>query len=511
MARAAGYLVTNPDDSGAGSLRDAIVQANANPGTDTINFDSALNGGTISLATELLVTDDLIIRGPGADQLTISGGDVTRVIQNISNLAIDGLTIAHGLDHLESGGIWNNGGTLTLTHSTVSGNSSRDGGGGILNLNGMVTVINSTISGNSSPDTGGISNIYGTLTVINSTIFGNSGLPFGSGGIYNTGTLTVTNSTLSGNTSHFGGGGILNEAGTVIVTNSTISGNSATATNGSGRGAGIRNYYGTVTVTNSLLTANTAYVSPNCAGGVNADSSNISDAGCGGTSGAVQKTAAEINLGPLADNGGPTLTHALLPGSAAIDFLAPDGNGDCSLATDQRGVARPQGTGCDVGAYEVVQNQAPTADPNGPYLGAADTAIPFDGSGSSDLDSDPLTYAWDFGDGNMGDGIMPAHSYSETGVYDVCLTVDDGTVGSPEVCTMAVVYDPSGGFVTGGGWIDSPAGAYTADPSLTGKATFGFVSKYKKGASVPTGNTEFQFQAGGFNFHSEAYEWLVVN
>ena len=90
--------------------------------------------------------------------------------------------------------------------------------------------------------------------------------------------------------------------------------------------------------------------------------------------------------------------------------------------------------------------------------------------------------------------MIPAHSYVEAGIYNVCLTVDDGTVGSPEVCTMAVIYDPSGGFVTGGGWIDSPAGAYRADPSLTGKATFGFVSKYKKGASIPTGNTEFHFQ-----------------
>ena len=74
-----------------------------------------------------------------------------------------------------------------------------------------------------------------------------------------------------------------------------------------------------------------------------------------------------------------------------------------------------------------------------------------------------------------------------------------------------VVYDPEGGFVTGGGWINSPAGAYVADPSLAGKATFGFVSKYKKGASEPDeldGNT--QFQAGNLRFHSDSYEWLVV-
>ena len=73
-----------------------------------------------------------------------------------------------------------------------------------------------------------------------------------------------------------------------------------------------------------------------------------------------------------------------------------------------------------------------------------------------------------------------------------------------------MVYDPSAGFVTGGGWIDSPAGAYTADPSLTGKANFGFVSKYKKGASTPTGQTQFKFKTGDLNFHSTEYDWLVV-
>ena len=73
-----------------------------------------------------------------------------------------------------------------------------------------------------------------------------------------------------------------------------------------------------------------------------------------------------------------------------------------------------------------------------------------------------------------------------------------------------VVYNPEDGFVTGGGWIDSPAGSYVPDPSLSGKANFGFVSKYMKGADVPAGNTEFQFKAGNLNFHSSSYEWLVV-
>jgi hypothetical protein len=73
-----------------------------------------------------------------------------------------------------------------------------------------------------------------------------------------------------------------------------------------------------------------------------------------------------------------------------------------------------------------------------------------------------------------------------------------------------VVYDPGAGFVTGGGWIWSPPGAYTQNPSLEGRANFGFVSKYQKGANVPTGQTEFQFRAGDLNFHSSSYDWLVV-
>jgi len=100
---------------------------------------------------------------------------------------------------------------------------------------------------------------------------------------------------------------------------------------------------------------------------------------------------------------------------------------------------------------------------------------------------------------------------SEAGIYDLCVRgTDVANNTGVEECMMLVVYDPDGGFVTGGGWIDSPEGAYQPDPSLTGKATFGFVSKYKKGANVPTGNTEFQFKAGDLNFHSTSYDWLVV-
>jgi hypothetical protein len=106
---------------------------------------------------------------------------------------------------------------------------------------------------------------------------------------------------------------------------------------------------------------------------------------------------------------------------------------------------------------------------------------------------------------------MQQHAYGDTGVYEVILTVTDDDGGSATaVYQFIVIYDPSAGFVTGGGWIDSPEEAYKPDPSLTGKANFGFVSRYKKGTDTPTGNTEFQFQAGDLNFHSSGYKWLVV-
>ena len=107
-------------------------------------------------------------------------------------------------------------------------------------------------------------------------------------------------------------------------------------------------------------------------------------------------------------------------------------------------------------------------------------------------------------------------TFTAAGVYSVSLKITDDDGGAASANTIGgldyfiVVYDPSAGFVTGGGWINSPAGAYRADQTLVGKANFGFVSKYQKGASIPTGETQFQFHAGSLNFHSQSYEWLVI-
>ncbi len=126
---------------------------------------------------------------------------------------------------------------------------------------------------------------------------------------------------------------------------------------------------------------------------------------------------------------------------------------------------------------------------------------------------DTHTIFWDWGDGTTSQGSNPqeTHFYSATGVYTIHVAVTDS---HGETATAAsqyiVIYDANGGFVTGGGWITSPVGAYTLDPGLTGKATFGFVSRYQKGAKIPSGNTEFQFKVANFTFKSSSYDWLVV-
>jgi len=144
--------------------------------------------------------------------------------------------------------------------------------------------------------------------------------------------------------------------------------------------------------------------------------------------------------------------------------------------------------------------------------------VDFSWTDPGELDSFDCTVDW--GDG-MGVGVPydctspqtdVTHNYSDVGagLYPITITVKDDHGGIGTASIVVVVYDPDAGFVTGGGWIDSPAGAYR-QTTLTGRATFGFVSKYQNGADVPVGETEFQFHVADFNFHSDSYEWLVVN
>jgi hypothetical protein len=172
-----------------------------------------------------------------------------------------------------------------------------------------------------------------------------------------------------------------------------------------------------------------------------------------------------------------------------------------------------------------VTNPAPIASITTPASGSifpVNTEVSFTGS-VTDNPADSHSAQWMFdnitqpGTVNESGGIVSAtYAFATPGVYAVKLTVTDGCGGFDNadqidgVPAIVVIYDPNGGFVTGGGWFISPAGAYTVNPSATGRANFGFVSKYVKGATVPSGETEFQFQTANFNFHSTSYEWLVI-
>jgi hypothetical protein len=191
-------------------------------------------------------------------------------------------------------------------------------------------------------------------------------------------------------------------------------------------------------------------------------------------------------------------------GSFTVTLVADDGNGatDSDTATVTVRNVPPVVT---ITSYPMI----PIAE--GDPIGAVEFSFTDPGA-----DTHELTCAWSDGvlltlSGVTSPSVCPGRFGLEPGIYTVTVTItdDDGGAGS-DVTGMIVVYDPSGGFVTGGGWFYSDPGNYAPDASLEGKATFGFVSKYKKGATVPTGNTEFQFKAGDLNFHSSSYDWLVV-
>jgi predicted outer membrane repeat protein len=354
-------------------------------GTFSGNF--ALSGGGIyNNVSGMLTVTDSIFSGNGNG---IPGG----AIYNGGSLDVTGSNFSGNFAE-EGAGIYNQG-MLTVTNSTFSSNNTSEigRGGGITNYN-TLTVSNTSFSGNSSPQGGGIYNYailnvihstfqangssaivggivgggifndtIGTLTVTKSTFSDNSTLDSG-GGIRNNGTLQVTDSSFSGNSAEFGGG--IYNGGTLEVTNSTFSANGAEygggidnlgmleVTNGTfsgnfalinGGGGGISNF-GTGTLKNTIV-ANSLYSGGNCSDPMTDGGGNLNwpDTTCPGLN-------ADPLLGPLQDNGGPTETQALLAGSPAIDAAVLE---NCP-ATDQRGISRPQGAGCDMGAFELEMN-----------------------------------------------------------------------------------------------------------------------------------------------------------
>ena len=337
--------VTNTDDSGAGSLREAILESNGNGEDNTIIFDGSIftdaSPDTIVLTSdELGISSNISLLGTGADRLTISGsGYYSSRVFNISSgstVGIDGVTIANGGSDY-GGGIYN-AGTMSLSNSTLSGNSAYFGGGGIYN-GGTVSLSNSTLSSNSASNGGGIYNALGTVNLSNSTLSSNlasNGGGGGSGGgIYNAlGTMSLSNSTLSSNDSASEGGGIYN-GGTVNLSNSTLSSNSAYGSSGGGIynagtvslsnstlssnlasfGGGIYNALGTVNLSNSTLSSNLAYFYGGGGGGggiYNVGTMSLSNSTLSGN-------LAEYYGGGIHNDGTMSLSNSTLSGNSASE------------------------------------------------------------------------------------------------------------------------------------------------------------------------------------------------
>jgi hypothetical protein len=461
--------VTNTNDSGPGSLRQAIADAAPD---DAIAFDVVLAGQTISLTTgELFIDKDLSISGPSGG-ITVSGSNASTVFEiGDATVTLNQLTISNG-HALDGGGIVNNGdltlfkstvskniafrgggifngGTLTVSYSALRDNSGVLGGGlfggGEINIvdstidnntvdtplqagngggifsSGDLSIIRTTISNNKAQMGGGI--IAGNLTLEDSVVSGNTAVQVGGvmssaltltrsqvsfntasdvGGVFTTGEGTITDSTISANSAGSGAGGGLVNIGALSVLNSTISHNSGRL------GAGIANGSGTLTLTNSTLTGNHGGLGPallNQATSnlvsvtVTLNGADLSDAAIRSESGGVahltnsvianQTSGADCvtvyaglidsqgynldsdgtchltatgdlsNIDPILASlalnpPGTTETHALVSGSPAIDHIPMGVNGcGTTVSTDQRGVSRPRGYGCDIGAFEV--------------------------------------------------------------------------------------------------------------------------------------------------------------
>lgn len=366
------YTLTIPkagqDDEASGNLNItntmSILGSGASStivdGNHTVTHDNVFSadGG---LSGSVLVSGTTIRDGNTSG---IGGG-----IENFGRLILTNSAV-RGNSALNGGGGIRNGGSMTLTNSAVSGNSSGQPGGGIWN-DGTLTLTNSTVSGNGGGLGGGIWNRYGALTVLNSTINGNYNT-FANGdggGIYNYGgSLTMINSTISGNNANGSGGGIYSFGSTnENLFNVTISDNQADYdSDGVGSGGGVSENGGTFTFQNSIVALNRATLplgifwiqTPgDCHGSLYSVGYNIMYSTSNCTVGGSGVSYSDPLLGPLANNGGATKTHALLSGSAAIDG-GDNTAGGCKdnlgamIITDQRGFHRPAGSRCDIGAYE---------------------------------------------------------------------------------------------------------------------------------------------------------------
>jgi hypothetical protein len=368
------YTVDTLDDVSDGdfgpgqfSLREAVEQANASPGTDAIGFAPALQGGTITLNGQALVlSDSVVLAGPGARSLTVSGNDLSRIFEVTGGeVEVSGLRLSHGL--ADYGGAILNTTTLTLRSVELDFNYATQDGGAIFNDNGALSIVGSTLAHNHADDDGGA--------------IRSNGLEAGPA-------LVISNSTVSGNSANDLGGGIYNLYNYAVILSSTITGNRADADGLAGEGdtgGGLwigDNAATGATLHNSIVAGNVrgtgttpddlgdpAAPHPSRMVGAVSSFNLIGDAATAGglidtvggnvvgVNGSGSRDISTVLATTLADNGGPTSTHALVPGSPAINrgsnAKADDHVGQ-PLQTDQRGPGFPRilGGRVDIGALE---------------------------------------------------------------------------------------------------------------------------------------------------------------
>ncbi|HLJ95402.1 MAG TPA: choice-of-anchor Q domain-containing protein [Gemmataceae bacterium] len=417
--------VINTNDSGTGSLRAAISAANSG---DTINFDpvSFATPRTITLTSgQLTLLTSMSITGSAAG-VTVSGNQASRVFQIGDN--------------------GSNGPTVTLTGLTITQGQANSAGGGILELAGSTLILDGcTVSNNLSPSDGGGLFVYSS-------------------------TATLTNCTFTGNSSETFGGAIKNYGGQMTATNCTIAGNSVA--NSAGGGSGVENN-GTTDLYNNIVANNGGADDLGSNGPLMGSHNLIKD----GTHGLASPVSGDPMLGPLQNNGGPTYTMALLPGSAALDAgsnsLVPTG-----VTADQRGAARIVNGTVDIGAFEVQSTTTVVSLQGGTQnYGSSPTLRATVMQGGSPVTSGTVTFL--DGTTTLASGLVVVAGIASTvlnnpssGIHTIRAVYSGGTGFEASGGSFSLTVNPLSIMVTA----NAQSKTYgNPDPTLTYQITSGFL------------------------------------
>ena len=327
-------IINNTGQSGAGGIF-AQGQLILNNARVLNNTAGAQGGGGLRLSNTADLTNVTIANNTAS----VGGG-----IFNLGTTRLTNVTVAGNHADQNGGGFYNKG-VANLTKVVISGNSAQGGGGGIFNsIEGVFTVTGTWLQDNSAvASAGGGINNAGTLTMTTSTLSGNTSSFLPGGGLHNSGSAILAQDTISGNTSsNSEGGAVSSESGPVQITSSTIANNTDPS---------LKATLGTISLVNSIVADRSG--GPNCSGDISSQGYNLETKNaCNFVAAGDKINVGDPGLGPLKDNGGPTPTHALAFSSPAVDSGAT-GLPACQAA-DQRGITRPQGSGCDMGAYETI-------------------------------------------------------------------------------------------------------------------------------------------------------------